>query len=346
MGYSLFYLGKPIYGGWISFTAHLALKHDLPIFKVGNRTETKERDYGYGTTYRNLAVEDIAKEAAKSTLVITAVDKNYYDILHYFPNNTFVVIHDPSEVTKKTSPVLLEHLPRFRIITIRKSVQDYLKARFGFHSEFIIHPFYAYPFQRVPHPTKAVSISRIDFDKHTDIILEANKRLPDSKAISIHGAANLQYVFFKLQGLNFHKYYDGKFDKTFEALNNILQDAKWVVDMSVIKHDGGGTQYSTMESIYQGCALIINKKWVEGFKTKFVDGVNCFIVGNGQELADLIKRDPNTKRITEEARKLLKQHLDINWVKKMDEFPKVHGRRVTRKTTKSGRKMTMKHRKN
>jgi hypothetical protein len=333
--YNLFYLGKPIYGGWISFTAHLALKHNLPIFKVGNRTESKERDYGYGTTYRNIAVDDIKQY---NNIVITAVDKNYYDILHHFPDNTFVVIHDPSEVTKKTSPVLLEHLPRFRIITIRKSVQDYLKARFGFHSEFIIHPFYPYPFHRDPHPSKAVSISRIDFDKHTDIALEANKQLPAKQRISIYGAANLQYVFFKLQGLHFHDYYKGKFDKTFEALNKILHDAKWVVDMSVIKHDGGGTQYSTMESIYQGCALIINKKWVEGFKTKFVDGVNCYIVGNGEELAELIKRDPNTKRVTQEARKLLEPHIRINWVKKLDEFPKIRVRHnKTRKAAKAAK---------
>lgn len=346
--YNLFYLGKPIYGGWISFTAHLALKHSLPIFKVGNRTEANERDYGYGTTYRNIATDDIKNfSSPNSTIVITAVDKNYYDILHHFPDNTFIIIHDPSEVTKKTSPVLLEHLPRFRIITIRKSVQDYLKTRFGFHSEFIIHPFYPYPFHRDPHPSKAVSISRIDFDKHTDIILEANKRLPKRDAISIYGAANLQYVFFKLQGLHFHDYYKGKFDKTFEALNHILEDAKWVVDMSVIKHDGGGTQYSTMESIYQGCALIINKKWVEGFKTKFIDGVNCFIVGDGEELANLIKRDPNTKRVTEEARKLLEPHIRINWVKKLDEYPKVRVRHAkTRKTSKSTRKMTMKRHKN
>jgi glycosyltransferase involved in cell wall biosynthesis len=248
------------------------------------------------------------------------------------------VIHDPSEVTKKTSPILLEHLPRFRIITIRKSVQDYLKTRFGFHSEFIIHPFYPYPFHRSPHPSKAVSISRIDFDKHTDIILEANKQLPANQTISIYGAANLQYVFFKLQGLNFHDYYKGKFDKTFEALNAILEDAKWVVDMSVIKQDGGGSQYSFLEAIHQGCTLVINRRWVEGFKTNFQDGKNCFVVADGQELAELIKRDPNTSRITNEAKKLLEPHIRVNWVKKMDAYPKVRvGRAKTRKVAKVGK---------
>ena len=328
--YNLFYLAKPIYGGWISFTAHLSLKHDLPIYKVGNRTETKERDYGYGTTYRNVAISDIPKN-----IVITAVDKNYYDILHHFPNGTFIVIHDPSEVTKKTAPVLLEHLKRFRIITIRKSVQDYLMERFGFYSEFYIHPFYAYPFERDPHPTKAVSISRIDFDKHTDILLEANKRLPKSQAISLYGAANLQYVFFKLQGLHFHDYYKGKFDKTFEALNDILKDAKWMADMSVIKQDGGGTQYTFLEAIYQGCALIINSRWVSGFKTPFEDGKNCFVVSDGQELADLLKRNPSTKRVTEAAKEILAPHLRVNWIKKMDAYSK---RGKTRKVRKSGRK--------
>ncbi len=317
--YNLFYLAKPIYGGWISFTAHLALKHSLPIYKVGNRTETKERDYGYGTSYRNIALGDLA---SYKNIVITAVDKNYYDILHHFPNGTFVVIHDPSEVTKKTAPVLLEHLKRFRIITIRKSVQDYLKSRFGFYSEFYIHPFYPYAFERETRPSKAVSISRIDFDKHTDIILEANKRLPKSQAITLHGAANLQYVFFKLQGLEFERYYAGKFDKTFEALNAILRDAKWVVDMSVIKQDGGGTQYTFLEAIHQGCALVINSRWVEGFKTPFKHGYNCYVVGTGEELAELIRRDPSVSRVTANAKAILAPHVRVNWVEKMNAYGK------------------------
>jgi len=60
--------------------------------------------------------------------------------------------------------------------------------------------------------------------------------------------------------------------------------------MSVIKHDGGGTQYTFLEAIYQECALVINRRWVEGFETPFQEGRNCFLVADGEELPALIDR--------------------------------------------------------
>lgn len=316
--YNLFYLAKPIYGGWISFTSHLALKHSLPVFKVGKRTEKNKRTYGYGVNYQNIALDDVKNY---DKILITAVDKHYYDVLEYFPDNTYIVIHDPSEVTKKTSDILLKHLKRFKIVTIRKSVEDYLMKEFNLPSKFIVHPFYEYEFNRDKHPSKAVSVARVDYDKHTDIILEANKILEKEKKdkiIKLYGAANFQYVFFKLEALNFKKYYQGSFDKTFEALNNILKDAKYMVDMSVIKHDGGGTQYTFLEAIYQGCALVINKRWVEGFSTPFEHNVNCYVVGDGEELSKLLIKDASIKKITDNAKDILKKHVKVNWIKELN----------------------------
>lgn len=333
MAFDLFYCAKPVYGGWVSFTAHLALKHDLPIYKIGNRTEEKNRPFGYGIEYRNIAPADIKQ--FKNPL-ITAIDKNFYDHLKDFPDNTLVVIHDPSEVTKKTSPLLIEHLKRFRIVVIRESVKKYLKERFGFESLFLIHPFYAYDFTKDPHPSKAVCISRIDFDKHIDIILEANKHLPAAQQITLHGAANNQYVFFKLEGLNFKKFYKGTFEKTFEALNAILKDAKWVVDMSVIKDDGGGSQYTFLEAIHQKCALVINSRWVDGYATPFKNGENCYVVKDGDELADLIKSDPNVSKILKNASELLEPHLKVDWVAALKRYSGKHGVKHTG-TRKAGR---------
>jgi len=323
---SLFYLARPIYGGWVSFTAHLALKHNLEIFKIGNKTEEKGRDFGYGTEYRNISRDDI--RSVKDHIIV-AVDKNFYQDLDLFPNNTIIVIHDPSEVTKKEKDILLPHLRRFHIIVIRKSVQKYLKEHLGLNSRFLIHPFFEYPFTKVANPTRAVSISRIDFDKHIDIQLRANQLLPTKDAIELYGAANLQYVFFKLQGLDFKKYYKGKFDKTFDALNDILEDAKFVVDMSVIKHDGGGTQYTFLEAIYQECALVINRRWVDGFETPFQEGRNCFVVADGEELAALIIDDPNITKITAAAKKILEPHTKVDWLSAIRGMKK---RGVTRKS--------------
>lgn len=310
----LFYMARPVYGGWVSFTAHFALKHDLPVYKIGNRTETKQREFGYGVKYQNRAEDDLPK----GTLVITAVDKTCYESLKKFPTGTYIVIHDPTEVSSKATQPLVEELKRFKIITIRKSVQEYLKEKLGMSSKFLLHPFFEYPFEKSSNPKDAVSISRIDFDKHTDILLRANKELKNP--IQIYGAHNRLYVFHKLQGLDFKKYYKGQFEKSFEELSNILKDAKFVVDMSIIKHDGGGTQYTFLEAIYQDCCLVINEKWVEGFKTPFEDGKNCFVVKESDDLVKLLNSNPSVSTINKHAKNLLEPHIRVNWLKEIQRY--------------------------
>jgi glycosyltransferase involved in cell wall biosynthesis len=248
--------------------------------------------------------------------LITAIDKSYYDALDKMPTGSYIVIHDPTEVSGKGKEPVLRNLKRFKVITIRESVKTYLAKEFGINSRFILHPFFEYEFEKERAPSKAVSISRIDFDKHTDIILKANKAL-GAKAIDIYGAINRQYVFFKLNDLGFKKYYKGGFEKSFEKLSDLLADAKFVVDMSVIKHDGGGSQYTFLEAMYQECALVLNAKWIENQKTPYVHGKNCFVVANDEELADLIARDPPVKKILAGAEDVLAPHIKVNWLREI-----------------------------
>ena len=311
MSHNLFYLAKPLYGGWVSFTAHLSLKYDLPLYKITKRTEKKKRPYGYGVEYQNVS-EDVAK--GLPNCIITAIDKTYYDTLSSFPDGTHIVIHDPTEVKKTSDIALLTALKRFNVITIRKSVQDYLQSELNILSKHIIHPFYAYPYTKCPTPHTAVSTSRIDYDKHTDIILDANKTL--AEPISLYGAVNGRYVCFKLDDAEFHKYHKGTFNKTFEALNNILTDAKFVVDMSIIKKDGGGSQYTFLEALYQECALVINKKWTDNMETPYKYGENCFIVETPQELINVITTEDYSK-VLAGAKLILQPHIDVNWIEEL-----------------------------
>ena len=34
--HNLIYMAKPPYGGWVSFTAHLALKKKYPLYKINS----------------------------------------------------------------------------------------------------------------------------------------------------------------------------------------------------------------------------------------------------------------------------------------------------------------------
>ena len=97
----------------------------------------------------------------------------------------------------------------------------------------------------------AVTISPVDFDKNTDLILLTNQLIQDpSKRIQIFGAENRLYVHHKLGDLDFYAYWKGKFDKSYPILykGKDLTKDPYVVDMSTIKHDGGGSQYTFFRS--------------------------------------------------------------------------------------------------
>jgi len=315
---SLVYLAKPTYGGWVTFTVHLTKKFNYRLYKVGKRTEKKVRPYGYGVDYQNVCVEDLLK---LPNIMITAVDKHYWHILPHLPPDTKIVIHDPTELkVNKSSPNPLVQdqmlLTKFKVFTIRETVQRYLLDNYKVASEFKIHPFYEYPVDKEPYKSHAVSISRIDFDKNTDIILKANLLIKDpKKRTQIFGAENRLYVHHKLGELDFYNFWKGKFEKDYPLMHegkDILQDTHYMVDMSTIKNDGGGSQYTFLEGIYQGCVLVLHRNWINQ-GTIFKEGVNCLAAETPEELATILSEPRDITHLIKESRKLLKPHIQVRW---------------------------------
>jgi glycosyltransferase involved in cell wall biosynthesis len=223
-----------------------------------------------------------------------------------------------------------------------------LKNNYNVYSKFLYHPFYPYSTEnnnngssaehgngyikehdREIEKTSAVSISRVDYGKNTEIIMDANKLLKKEEkdhhrhrygyTIKIYGPFNPQYVDHMLGGeQNFRQYYRGTFAKSFRAISTILNKAKFVVDLSTICNDGGGTQYTFLEAIHHGAALIINRKWIEDLASKYCDfkeGYNCYAISNAQELAEIIKNSKNidTDRIVNNSKKLMDRHINAGW---------------------------------
>lgn len=317
---NLLYLAKPIYGGWVTYTAHLSKKMGYPIHKITKRTESYARDFGYGCDYLNVSLDDAIK---LPNACITAVDKHYWQYLQYFPPNTKIVIHDPTEVkpSKDGNPLVQESklgnnlLQHFEIITIRETVQKYLSEVLSLSSSFERHPFYAYPKMDEGIGYECVSIARIDFDKNTDILLEANSLIKDPKKhIHLFGAENRLYVYHKLLRYKFNEYWHGKFPKTLEPTyegKSILKDAKYMIDMSTIKGDGGGTQYTFLEAIHNDCVLVLHNEWIEKGDT-FVSGVNCIGVSDKESLSHFLQNGLTAKKHTEivsKSKELLSLHL-------------------------------------
>lgn len=318
----LLYLAKPRIGGWISFTAHLSLLKDYKIFRLSKRTETKDgkpklRDFGYSCNYQNITPEDLLK--LNEPILITAIDKSGYEYIDKLPENSKLVIHDPTEL-KAQKGFLVDKLQKFKVITIRRSVKDYL-SRLNIESTFLHHPFVSLAEQIEDKEmrnkkTGAVSISRIDYDKHTEVILKANELLLEP--IEIFGAKNDRYVYHKLKDLDPMKEttpgscYRGKFPKDFFQLSNILNGKKYVVDLSRIKDDGGGSQYTFLEAIDFGCVLILHRDWVNAPNSIFIEGENCLAVANEDELVELLNSDTDTDttRICKKAEELMTPHLE------------------------------------
>ena len=82
-----------------------------------------------------------------------------------------------------------------------------------------------------------------------------------------------------------------------------------MIDLSTIKDDGGGTQYTFLEAIYNDCILILNREWIDKGDL-FVENENCLAVKDEYELRDILLgiREFDKKNIINNAKKILENH--------------------------------------
>lgn len=320
----ILYLAKPSFGGWVTFTSMLSKINNQPVIKITKRTEftkgkPKYRDYGYGVSYRNMNIDDVILDDKK--VLITAIDKKYHHLLEKLDlERTTIVIHDPTEI-KSNHGFIIPFLKKMRVITIRKTMNEFLN-NLDIKNKFIHHP-YIRSCNSIDLENKrdAISISRIDYDKHLDIVLRANRLLENP--IEIYGEKNDMCVYHKL--LEYDSFnendpnssYRGRFDKDLDTLSKLLTGKKFMVDLSKIKNDGGGTQYTFLEALDYGCVLILNNAWVNVPNSVWIKGLNCFTVSNEEELADVLKNHTHVEinTIRENGKKLLANHIRTdNWL--------------------------------
>ena len=170
---AFFFLSDYMYGGGLTFTVHLL--HSLGkklVFKISKNHEKRTRNFGYGIEYQivPLTVFDAIKNP-----FITDMYRHIERLRKLKRKDVAIVIHDPGEISRYNEP----YLKYWNIITIRKSMQSFLQENFGIESQFLCHPFYAYPItdsgQHSSQRKEAISISRVDFLKNIEMMLDANK---------------------------------------------------------------------------------------------------------------------------------------------------------------------------
>ena len=155
----------------------------------------------------------------------------------------------------------------------------------------------------------AVSYSRLDWDKHTEIIAGANEILPNKLKCKIYGSENRLYAYMKLDKVfpNWKNDYKGKFPKVIGAGAIVASKAKFAVDMSAIKKDGNGSQYTFLEAWDAGSVLVLNSKWTQDNKGEMRDGFNCIAVNDSKELAEVLSSSPD-QSLLENGKKSLIHH--------------------------------------
>jgi len=271
----VFYLSNSQYGGWVSFSYHLC-----KILNYNYVIKIKETFKGGGQFYADIIYKNIKKEAIKhfNNAIIVAIDKAHYSLLQNFKNSV-IIIHDPTELSKE----VIKFAKNNRVITIRETVHILLN-KIGIENTFLKHPFYKYPKYDLQKKYNR-SLSRVDFDKNIDLICKANNLGAD---IQIFGYKNHIYYFHKLKQLNFDKYYKGYYSKNLQDISRLYAETKFLVDMSTINKDGGGTQYTFLEAEYHNCTLILHSNWTNVKNSLYIHGVNCYAVKNESELVSAI----------------------------------------------------------
>ena len=272
------YLAKAKYGGWPTFTRHLhaALKAAgmSPVIRtVGARTAPMPHDFGHGLMARRVTLQDLVRNG--DPVLIAAADKDHAQhAAELVRIGASIVVHDPAEKH-------LADIPPERTIVIRQS----MKARLP-RAAFVPHPYERRSPERNPI-LPAIAHSRIDFDKYTHLILEAKDLGAD---IRIFGAPNPMYIHFKIHP-RWPDFAAEAFPRDAHAGADLCAKARAVVDMSAIKNDGGGSQYSFLEAWDARAPLVINRKWVAAYPDdEMQHGVNCIAAADGQEIKEALER--------------------------------------------------------
>ena len=320
MDLNIVYLSDAVVGGWVTCTAHFVrglrmMGHNATLYCL-RKTSGYQGRFGYGVAFTAATGGDMIELPGQAPTIIIATSPPVYTLaMQMVRRGAILVVHDATEAMRIRQHWDLSQLP---VIVMRQAVRRYFP-----NSCFVPHCYIRTVGQWTPWEQRqnlAISLARIDFDKRTEIILEANSGLPEELRVVLFGGENrvfsrkLQKRWPDLFRQGQTKRYS-QHDPT-TAVRTAAQ-YRFMVDMTAIHGDGGGTQYTFFEGADAGCVLVLNWKWVRyagefdfGYddQPEMVPGVNCLAVSNGEELRQLFldchkrKDDPE---FTQQMRKLL-----------------------------------------
>lgn len=279
---NLLYATKVNLGGWATFTVHLykllqAAGHDVRLYRPGNRTELFLRPFaGHGISYQNWDMRHLEDLGCDYT-IIAALGKHYVeDVQALLARGAGIVVHDTAESTNR--------MKINKPWVIRKEL-----LKVAPDAVFMRHPYMPHPQEKLLPMTKRtglIATSRVDFDKNTRMILDANRL---GAGVDIVGFENRLYTRFKICP-DYPEWEQSKGDHPRSGGGSfaLLRSARAMVDLTDIKGDGGGTQYTFLEAWDAGAVPIIGRWWLRP-KDDMEDRQNCLAVTDAKELYKLAK---------------------------------------------------------
>lgn len=330
----LLYLSRSRFGGWVTFTTHLyhgllgqppsvndrfAESEEHEVIRVTTRTEKVHRDMGNYVPYRNMKEEDVLE--LEGPLLITALDKHHRELgKKLLERGAHIVIHDPTELR---NPEFKEFIDPSQVIVIRRLMLEHMPD-----ATFIPHPYMAAGttdplnyHEWIDRDNHAINIARLDFDKNSHWLFEANRILPPNRKIVIRGAENRTYTKNRIIP-NYPEYIQDSnreiedraiFRLDFRSALALCKSSKYMTDFSVIQGDGGGTQYTFLEAIDAGTICLLNKGWIKPKDSMIDKGSeqNCIAFNHWTPFSKFLAGKINeytASFIRVNAMKLLDQH--------------------------------------
>lgn len=302
-------------GGCTSFTAHLArsliqLGHSVDIIRIGKKQRSGVY-FAYGLDSRVVTMEQ-ARTIARTTPSLIAYcfwKKMGEHCSVLLRMGVPIVMHDPAEFYQDWADIMRRFDGKALVIR-KRNIRGLLEM--GVKSTYVPHPYAPSGVQDCLFQYNAVSIARVDFRKRTYIICQANRMVERELAVQLYGETNRVYVYHQLskQFPEWEQWYHGMFkDKVGEAVR-IARSGRFVVDLTAIKGDGGGTQYTFFEAWEANRTLVLNRSWFTSNRDEVKEGLNCIAVSNAKELADVLRSsDDDHIHVRQGGQQTLTNHL-------------------------------------
>lgn len=340
--------------GVVTMQTHLCylLKQYVIWHGIYQKTDIhRERDFGFGINKINIGKDflDYFDKPFITTIMPQYIKKDTEPIENsrgIFCNDQAIYLQHETGGLKNFKALLSK--PEFNYCKYMKFIipryATFIKCKeiikeLGNNQEIecMLHPWYNYPKTKTEEEQEkekvgSICIGRIDHPKHIDIIYDANDKLPQEKWIDHYGSKDSGIYAFHTLGIDrLDKYWKGRFPATFEDNTRLLSNKKFLINLTEFNGDGGGTEYSTLEGIYNDCCIILHRNWIRNAKNtlkdypdelkqgmEFEEGYNCLCVDNSDELVEIINKNPDVDNLVKNSKKIIEYHeknLNPKWIK-------------------------------